>query len=174
MNIDNLSYEAVETQSQHMDWYEIEEWSCLESTICDECGTITHERQCPKCGTEMCLDGPMMDYFYPLPHRFKPDKDTVDVLAQLPLCLANPEGKWGLALTGGGMDLTWEICSAYILLGYYPPFEFCDLPGMAGIENHRDYHEIVMACSKTCEAIRMRATRCSDKLRCMISKEKIK
>ncbi|MDH5523044.1 MAG: hypothetical protein OEY01_03440 [Desulfobulbaceae bacterium] len=37
-----------------------------------------------------------------------------------------------MALAAGGMDLSWDICEAYISLGYYPPAHYCDLPRMAG------------------------------------------
>jgi len=77
-------------------------------------------------------EGPMMNYIYPI------DDDDYSVenarkLAGLPLCLVRMEDDDSafLALTGGGMDLSWEICEAYIRLGYYPPSHF-ELPEMAG------------------------------------------
>lgn len=43
------------------------------------------------------------------------------------------ETVYALALTGGGMDLTWNICAAYVAAGNVPPVHFLrNLPTMAG------------------------------------------
>lgn len=75
--------------------------------------------------------GPMMNYAYPC------DVDDIgDAAAKLdglPLCVVeHDDGRTELALTGGGMDLSWEICAAYVRLGYAPPIHFASLPNMAG------------------------------------------
>ena len=128
-----------------------ETWEPHEATRCEKCDGIlvglglggqTHSRadaetECDGHVSE--TSGPMMNYFYPLPH----DPDDLDAAARaivdLPLCLVEMlpgdgplAGDWGLALTGGGMDLSWEICEAYMRLGYLPPLHFADLPGIAG------------------------------------------
>lgn len=74
-------------------------------------------------------EGPMMDYFYPC--TFADLESAAESIADLPLCAVTLyDGEQGLALTGGGMDLSWEICEAYIRLGHLPPVHF-DLPNMA-------------------------------------------
>lgn len=87
-----------------------------------------------------CCEGPMMNYVYPL--------ESIDTLglesaANLPgsICLVQfsdgnqdrglPE--FGLALTGGGMDLSWCIAGAYVALGFRPPSGVVsNLPRFAG------------------------------------------
>jgi hypothetical protein len=58
--------------------------------------------------------------------------EAAHALRGLPLCIIerlDGEG-YELALTGGGMDLSWEICEAFVRLGFLPPVHFCDLPDM--------------------------------------------
>lgn len=108
-----------------------EAWRCV-STTCERRG-----EQADDTG-----DGPMMSYYYPLPdgfrnwgeHPFPRDEyAAADALRDVPLCVVRIDGDgYGLALTGGGMDLSWEIAEAFALLGYLPPVHFADLPGMAG------------------------------------------
>lgn len=74
-------------------------------------------------------DGPMMNYWYPIGDDLEPLSAAVALPG--PLCVVEVDGEWGLALTGGGMDLSWEICAAFIALGYLPPAHFADLPEMA-------------------------------------------
>lgn len=87
-------------------------------------------------------EGPMMSYWYPLdgadPKSVGPyghDFDAVEAAYRLhrhSLCLVQVGDDMGLALTGGGMDFTWDIAAAFVDLGYLPPLHFCDLPAMAG------------------------------------------
>lgn len=71
---------------------------------------------------------PMMNYAYPLPN-FQGDAGdaqfTLDTLGHGCACVVVEIGgePW-LALAGGGMDLSWDICRAYIALGYYPPAHY--------------------------------------------------
>ena len=77
--------------------------------------------------------GPMMSGYWPLP-GFRGDADTTaEAIVDLPLCLVHIEESdaWGLALTGGGMDLSWEIAEAYALVGFMPPAAI-ELPAMCG------------------------------------------
>jgi hypothetical protein len=73
---------------------------------------------------------PMMNYAYLLPR--KPAAEEVEALASLPLTVVQlePQETYALVLTGGGMDLSWEIAEAHIRLGYYPPIAR-DLPDMS-------------------------------------------
>jgi len=93
-------------------------------------------------------DGPMMNYFYPCP--IKNAEDAASKIADLPLCVVylRDTDEYGLALTGGGMDLSWEICEAYMRLNFLPPIHFCNLPRMA-----TDYTKrrrwVVAGCKKS-------------------------
>lgn len=78
-------------------------------------------------------EGPMMNYWYPIKENDSPyggfdEYEAAATLKDLPLCLVQVDDEWGLALTGGGMDLSWEICAAYVALGKLPPIHFSDLP----------------------------------------------
>jgi hypothetical protein len=77
---------------------------------------------------------PIMNYRYPLPN-FPSDARSLQraqlTLWDTPLVVVRDLGteEAFLALTSGGMDLSWEICQAYVYLGYLPPIHFCaDLP----------------------------------------------
>jgi len=98
---------------------------------------------------------PMMSYYYPLPgyHGDEADDQRKLALACLPVALArinvggDPEVV--LVLTGGGMDLTWGIVTAYLLLGYRPPLHFCRPPRMAGWERDVEKRWLLKACRES-------------------------
>jgi len=98
---------------------------------------------------------PMMNYYYPLPD-FK-DFGYEDALKinHLNLCLVyfTEKEEYALALTGGGMDLSWDIVEAYIRLGYYPPTHF-DLPNFAGMPNDMHRRCIINACIGSREIVK--------------------
>lgn len=103
-------------------------------------------------GPEHGLEGPMMNYYYPIELRMD-EKYAAIAIADLPLCLVRfDKDNVALALTGGGMDLSWEICEAFIRLGSYPPVHFCDLPAMAGKKNDPDALAIIEACKTSLSA----------------------
>ena len=100
---------------------------------------------------------PMMNYYYPLPNHNDitgrldhQQRLLLDFAGNVVLVLVNDEPV--LALTGGGMDFSWEICHAYILLGYYPPVHFCKLPRMAD-KNSLDPKDarIIAGCRRSLE-----------------------
>lgn len=102
--------------------------------------------------------GPLMSYAYPLPGYSGDPCEDARELVDLPVCLVHDidADAHYLALTGGGMDLSWEISEAYMRLGYLPPVHF-DLPGMAGRgESPRD-RAIVAARRRALEITRDRA-----------------
>lgn len=83
-------------------------------------------------------DGPMMNFIWPLDSG-QYLADPVAIAAAIGLRNValvyvndpsdfNPElppqdAYWGIALTGGGMDLSWDIASAFVEAGYFPPDE---------------------------------------------------
>lgn len=54
-----------------------------------------------------------------------------------------------LALTGGGMDMSWAICETYIRLGYLPPAHYSELPAMAGRGESAGDKAIIAACIRS-------------------------
>jgi hypothetical protein len=98
-------------------------------------------------------EGPMMNYRYQIDDELYTN-DAAHKIAHLPLCLVRDEENENvyLALTGGGMDLSWEICEAYIRLGYLPPSHF-DLPEMAGKELNERNALIVAAVERSNEIL---------------------
>jgi len=77
---------------------------------------------------------PMMSYFYPLPFHEDFDQEDARAIKDICLCLVyfNDSEEYALALTGGGMDLSWQIAEAHIRLGYLPPRHFVNLPKFGG------------------------------------------
>lgn len=125
-----------------------EVWESVEASYCEECdehlmaqGYEYHYEADEGSGCEGYLyqpEGPMMNYMYPIDTRRVGGEDEAALaIAELPLCVVcfidGPyDGETFLALTGGGMDLSWEICEAYMRLGYLPPLHFSRLPQFAG------------------------------------------
>ena len=120
-----------------------------EITVLDEDGDEEEvDNECMStCGY---FEGPMMNYFHPCELRGLSNEEAARAIAHLPLCVVEFEdGERGFALTGGGMDLSWEICDAYISCGYLPPFQSCDLPDMSGKEKHPRTQLILAACQRS-------------------------
>lgn len=114
---------------------------------CEDCAESTGDEGLGVCmcddapcdGHLPSADGPMMNYLYPCPLN---DVSAAAIaIRHLPLCVVEfADGETGFALTGGGMDFSWEICAAYVACGYLPPTDF-DLPKMGGMSLtgwHRD------------------------------------
>lgn len=102
---------------------------------------------------------PMMNHRYPLPH-FN-DKNLSDEFIKKALNRAGSvtliedleSNEKYLALTGGGMDLSWDIVKGYVNLGFAPPAHFCrDLPRFGGDRLTQENKEAIMACRKSLSA----------------------
>ena len=107
---------------------------------------------------------PMMNYRYPVTLRnIEPDK-AAEALIGLPLTLIEDqdEGEYYLALTGGGMDLSAEICKAYIAVGQRPPVHFCRVPRMAGRKYEQEFIAVLI---ESCEVSQNWAQSTIDDLR---------
>jgi len=155
----DLKCSAIEVKSQNFDWTEGygETWEYWEACNCSECSAIVLGREGDRhsdvdsdseCSGSLSGEGPMMNYWYPI--EIDDVEDAARKLIHLPLCVVKVGDETGLALTGGGMNLAWEICEAFITLGYLPPTHFCDLPGMAGkdVDSKRNRH-IIAACLRS-------------------------
>jgi hypothetical protein len=173
----DLRTDGIEAKSQDFDWQDnpAEDigddktgtpWSFVEAVECETCGGVVvldngggneehkdvqHEDDdgeritCE--GYVSLAEGPMMSYWYPV--GISDVHDAARAIADLPLCVVTVGGQTGLALTGGGMDLSWEICEAFIRIGQLPPSSFSDLPGMAGRGTSPRDRYIMRACLKT-------------------------
>ena len=120
-------------------------WEAYNASYCEECGAVVggpsgeHEHRDldddSDCDGGVYLDEPMMNYAYPINTRRVGGPEAAALeLHDLPLCVVvMSNGIEYLALTGGGMDLSWEICAGYMRLGYLPPVHFSGLPKMAGM-----------------------------------------
>lgn len=167
--LEGLSCDALESAPVSIDWsaarldYEGDGesgWRYWEAVTCEECGKVfvlsngggndSHrdldsESTCD--GYVGLSEGPMMSYWYPV--RLRDPEDAAKRIAHLPLCVVEVEGQTGLALTGGGMDLSWEICAAFVALGYLPPVHFANLPDMAGNGNTLAERKLIRACEES-------------------------
>lgn len=103
-------------------------------------------------------EGPMMNYVWPLNtgNMWSPftAEDAARKLQHLPLCYVEMGGEGFLALTGGGMDLSWEIGAAYVALGFAPPVAL-DFPAMADDPQTR-YAHVIDAMRESIDAVQRR------------------
>ncbi|GEM_PF-1563244 len=176
-NIDELSLAALDITSVSYDWSKgyCEKWESYEATRCDNCRSIVTSvnPQCEKCKTDYSgrMQGPMMNYYYPLPCF---DLDPEEAAKRLVgVCLAlvhftdsfDEDHEWALALTGGGMDLRWEICEAFCLLDYVPPAHFWDLPQFSGKTMDTTSRQILQAIRKGIKCRKHEVYRSVEKIR---------
>jgi hypothetical protein len=106
---------------------------------------------------------PIYNERYGLPTTKRYGTEEADELHSVSLTIvAFGENGWGdvkhyLALTGAGMDFTWDIAEAYMLLGFLPPVIFCDLPRMAGYGKSELHQWVIAGCKRAlsmeCESL---------------------
>lgn len=119
-----------------------DDWTHWTACRCEECGKVvvgnSGEEQHRYVGGSGCdgwliFDPPMINCAYPIDlDRMEGVEEAARALVNLPLCVVCIEDGYFLALTGGGMDLSWQIAEGYMRLGYLPPVHFTHLPRMAG------------------------------------------
>ena len=102
---------------------------------------------------------PMMNFFYPIPNfddkKLGDDeiKEALSDAGSVTLIEKLDSGDKGLALTGGGMDLSWDICAGYINLGFLPPAHFCrDLPRFGGARLTEKSKQVIEGCRRSLKA----------------------
>ncbi len=176
--IDDIFPDAINVQAIGYDWSkgygEDGQYECWEAEECPECGRVLvvgpGETRCgdaadegedkdededaePKkeCDGTVNAEGPQMSAYWPLP-EFRGDESRAEALAPFPLALVHftESDEWAIALTGGGMDLSWEIAGAYIAMGYCPPVSL-RLPQMAGMVLGDQERRVLAACRKSAE-----------------------
>ncbi len=105
-----------------------------------------------QCSEEPSSFEPQMNYAYPLPGLEKnPELYQNEIAFATSCCLVMLDDEPVLALTGGGMDLSWDICQAYTILGLLPPLHFAsNLPKMMGM-SYLENRKTLEACQRTAE-----------------------
>jgi len=182
-HVTDLFCDTVDVKPRMVDWRELlgedlEGWQSFEAVECHECqrdvvlnalGEEEHRHIEPDiedeegfevrndCTGYLCSEGPAMNFFYECDfgRRGFTAEEAAQAVAHLPVCIVEMrDGETGFALTGGGMDLSWEICEAYMCLGYLPPFHFCSsLPNMAGKRLDRRTAAVIDACKRSVDAM---------------------
>lgn len=162
--IRTLACDAINaTPINHADWTVGlgDTWEPTEASRCETCneaivgfGGERHDMaddtgECECKGHIGEQEGPMMSYWYPL--AIDDTAEAARTIVDLPLCVVTVGGETGLALTGGGMDLTWEICEAFMLLGRLPPMHFASrLPQICGRGTSERDRWIAAGCIRSC------------------------
>lgn len=175
----DLRNDTIYTTANNIDWSEARGEDCegyrvCESIECSECGEdiildgfgeVQHCEHDPdsECKGYLNSEGPMMNYWYPI--ALDDCEDAARKISHLPLCVIEfKDGRTGLALTGGGQDLSWEICEAFVCLGFCPPLHFCgDLPRMAG-GYHGDKTAVLEGAKRTAEVAKLWAERALERI----------
>lgn len=146
--ISDLWPDAIDQKARYFDYYKRIDWEVIHG-FGENDDYYDYEQ-------------PMMNYFYPLPN-FKNIVSDPEIAAKklartVSLCLIylTAEDEYGMALTGGGMDLSWDICEAYVRLGYLPPVEFCRLPEFAGMRLTPTKKKIITACRRSLKIMERR------------------
>lgn len=162
-DIDTLYASALDVTPRHFDFSEGhgDTWEYREAVRCGTCATPLlasgeewHREidEATSCDGFVSSDGPMMNFLYAIPYAPE-DGEIVAALADLPLCVVTlPHAIEGedtfLALTGGGMDMSWYIVEAYVRLGYLPPVYF-RLPSFAGMSPTPVRQLLIEACKES-------------------------
>lgn len=113
---------------------------------------------------------PMMNYYYTLDAYNWKDKPQ-ELQARLDIfggscLLAELDDEVVLTLMGGGMDLSWDICLAYILADCLPPAHFAsDLPEFYGMKLDKKHKIIIAACERSLRVMKERQERGLQRLR---------
>lgn len=163
-DVSHLSVAVIDVTPRHVDFGEGygDTWTYTQAAECSECkepmlaqdGESHHRELDPRsaCDGYVSGSGPMMNFIYGLP-EMPPDDEIVKALANLPLCIVSfPHAREGedtfLALTGGGMNMSWYIIEAYVRLGYLPPAYFSP-PNFVGTRLTHDHRLLLEACRET-------------------------
>jgi len=171
----SLSCDAVDCKPIEVDWREtlghnMDGWQSFEAVECDDCGHVHvlgpfGESRCndemPEVETDgdskpnecegwLNSNGPSMNYFYPV--RISDCEKAARNISGSLCVVELADGITGVALTGGGMDFSWEICQAFIDIGFLPPAHFAgNLPEMAGFEKDPRTPLVLAAARVSCE-----------------------
>ncbi|MFE9412293.1 hypothetical protein ACFYN0_26395 [Streptomyces sp. NPDC006704] len=135
-------------------------WECWESFLCDGCdkpsdgNNICRNEECEKYEDEAKAyadEGPTSSIYWEI--RLPTDMDEHDVaraIHDLPVCLVKvgrDHEEYGLTLTGGGMNLIWEIVEAFTRIGSLPPTDKIDLASIGRGDSELDRY-LIAACQR--------------------------
>jgi len=156
--IEDLWAGYIDATSHRFDWGKgyTETWDFIGVAECEECGEAVagvrgedHHRYLEDdtdCEGYLYCEGPVMNYYYPVDvKRVGGAEEAGKKIVDLPLCVVEfledgyPTDDYALALTGGGTDLSWEICEAYTRLGYLPPLKFARVPNYGELSRRTVY-----------------------------------
>lgn len=135
----------------------------------DEAFAEVEPRECENAGRDsrdMDAEGPMMNYFYPV--DIDDLADAARALVDSPLVPVEIGRQTGLALSGGGMDFSWEICEAFVLLGMLPPVHFARLPRQCNYASETNLLTAA-ACLRSIEIQRAQLQRTEEDLRLTVA-----
>lgn len=94
---------------------------------------------------------PMMNSLWGLPQNYEPSEDDKEAMRNMTV-VAIKEGsgypEYYLALTGGGMDMSWQIADTYVQLGYLPPAALGTLPNMANRTPSKGHDRLLVEALK--------------------------
>ena len=158
---------AHENASSESMFFRHQEHDTGDCTACEE-GLACKFADCPRRVREIeeHAEGPMMNAFWPCP--WAGDGFAVaEAIAHLNLVPVEIGSERGLMFTGGGMDFSWEIAEAYVVLGFYPPASL-DLPmdcrDLSGPKGER-YRGIVQALATSYRILAGWCTQREERLR---------
>jgi hypothetical protein len=172
--LENLTYNFIDAGSESYDWSEgyAESWDIIrpdasqfsESEIIAaaelydiEIADFEHNELIENIQNEIWIDSqyePMMNYYVDL-GNYNAQEIAQKFNNSCFTVIEFDTGNIGLALTGGGMDMSWSMARAFINAGYLPPQYISQLPGMSG-ENSA---LTIAACNKTLKILSNRFLR---------------
>lgn len=163
VKVETLRVDSIDAIPQYFDFSEGygKGWDYYPTVVCGDCSRVViheedHADECDCAwgdARDLGAEGPVMNYLYPLRVSKLDPCEVARKLAHTVMCLVwvRDGDEYSLGLCGGGMDFSWEICEAYIRLGYLPPTHFCRLPRMADKYDTPLNRLIVAACRRSVE-----------------------
>lgn len=107
---------------------------------------------------------PMINTLWEIEDEYEPSEDDEQAMHGMTVIEmlddGRPTGQYYLALTGGGMDMSWEIAETYVDLGYLPPSNLGSLPQRSSqTEDLSKKQRIVVEAMKRSHAVAMRTNK---------------
>lgn len=186
--VGSLHADYLTATSVWYDWSERspgDDWDYWESLRCPDCGKVTpgfsgewshwdldDEADCVN---DVWAEGPMMSYYWPVGlRRIGAPEEAARELVDLPVCIVriydDERGSYGLAFTGGGMDMSWELAEAYMRLGLLPPIDVAaNLPTLGGLRLDATHKWVLRGCRAS-----LREHRAAAASRCRYGLQKLK